>query len=93
MMALWAIDKNPREGDFQENEAGRLVPQADEVAMTGTALTNYTLPHLLDLCAPSAYVLMLGDTVPLSPVLFEYGIDALAGTRVREGQPAFPDPA
>jgi uncharacterized protein len=25
---------------------------------------------------------MLGDTVPFSPVLFSYGIDAVSGTRV-----------
>jgi uncharacterized protein len=80
--ALWVIEKNPREGDFREDESDRLIPQADVVAITGTALTNHTLPHLLDLCAPTAFVLMLGDTVPLSPVLFGYGLDALSGSRV-----------
>ncbi len=82
--ALWVIEKHPREGDFRENEADRLVPQADVVAITGTALTNHTLPHLLDLCAPSAFVLMLGDTVPLSPILFDHGLDALSGSRVED---------
>lgn len=52
------------------------------VAITGTAFTNHTLPHLLALCAPTAFVLMLGDTLPLSPVLFDYGLDALSGSRV-----------
>jgi uncharacterized protein (DUF4213/DUF364 family) len=80
--ALWVIEKNPREGDFNETEADHLIPQADVVAITGTSLTNHTLEHLLELCSPKAYVLMLGDTVPLSPVLFEYGVDALSGTRV-----------
>ena len=85
--ALWVIEKHPREGDFRENEADRLVPQADVVAITGTALTNHTLPHLLELCAPSAFVLMLGDTVPLSPILFDHGLDALSGSRVEESRP------
>jgi uncharacterized protein (DUF4213/DUF364 family) len=80
--ALWVIEKNPREGDYNETEADRLIPQADVVAITGTSLTNHTLEHLLELCDPEAYVVMLGDTVPLSPVLFEYGVDALSGTRV-----------
>lgn len=44
--------------------------------------------HLLELCDPRAYVLMLGDSVPLSPVLFEYGVDALAGIRVIDPQRA-----
>jgi uncharacterized protein (DUF4213/DUF364 family) len=80
--ALWVIEKNPREGDLNENEADRFIPQADVVAITGTSLTNHTLPHLLELCDPEAFILMLGDTVPLSPVLFDYGVHALSGTRV-----------
>ncbi len=82
--ALWVIEKNPREGDFNETEADRFIPQADVVAITGTSLTNHTLPHLLELCDPKAFIIMLGDTVPLSPVLFDYGVHALSGTRVMD---------
>jgi hypothetical protein len=79
---LWVIEKNPREGDFQEGEADRLIPQAEVVALTGTSLTNHTLPHLLELCDPKAFIIMLGDTVPLTPVLFDHGVHALSGTKV-----------
>jgi uncharacterized protein (DUF4213/DUF364 family) len=82
--ALWVIEKNPREGDFNEADADRFIPQADVVAITGTSLTNHTLPHLLQLCNPKAFIIMLGDTVPLSPVLFDYGVHALSGTRVMD---------
>jgi uncharacterized protein (DUF4213/DUF364 family) len=79
---LWVVEKNPREGDFKEEDAERFIPRADVVAITGTSLTNHTLDHLLELCDPKAFVIMLGDTVPLSPVLFDYGVHALSGTRV-----------
>jgi len=79
---VWVIEKNPKEGDLGEAEADRLIPQADVVAITGTALTNHTLDHLLELCSPGAYVILLGDTAPLSPILFDYGVDALSGTKV-----------
>ena len=79
---LWVIDKNPREGDFSEEDAETLLPQADVVGITGTALTNHTLDHLLELCNPEAYVVVLGDTAPLSPILFDYGLDAISGTKV-----------
>jgi len=79
---LWVIEKNPREDDVPEAEADRFISQADVVAITGTSLTNHSLPRLLQLCSAKAFVLMLGDSVPLSPVLFDYGVHALSGTRV-----------
>lgn len=78
------IEKNPREGDMTEAEAGDVIPGADVVAITGTSITNHTLPRLLGLCRPGSYVIMLGDSVPMSDVLFDYGIDALCGTRVAD---------
>ena len=79
---LWVIEKNPREGDFPEVEAENLIPQADVVGITGTAFTNHSIEKLLKLCRPEAYVVILGDTAPLSQVLFDYGIDAISGTKV-----------
>ena len=79
---LWVIERNPQEGDFDEAEADRLLPQADVVGITGTAFTNQTIESLLSLCKSNAYVVVLGGTAPLSPVLFDYGVSAVSGTRV-----------
>jgi uncharacterized protein (DUF4213/DUF364 family) len=79
---LWVIEKNPREGDVTEDEAENLIPKADVVGITGTAFTNHTLEGLLELCQSKAYVVVLGDTAPLSLVLFDYGINAVSGTKV-----------
>ena len=79
---LWVIEKNPWEDDFVEAEAETLIPQAGVVGITGAAFTNHTVEHLLELCSPKAYVVILGDTTPLSPLLFGYGVDAISGTKV-----------
>jgi len=81
---LSVIEKNPREGDLGEAEAENILPQADVVGITGTAFTNHTIENLLNLCHSGTYVVVLGGTAPLSPVLFDYGIDAVAGTLVTD---------
>jgi uncharacterized protein len=79
---LWVLEKNPQEGDLTEAAAESVLPQADVVGITGTSFTNHTLQSLLELCKPGAYILMLGDTTPMSPILFDFGIDALCGIKV-----------
>jgi len=83
---LWVIEKNPQEGDFSEEETETYIPQADVVGITGTAFTNHSIEHLLKLCDPKSYVVMLGDTTPLTPMLFDYGIDAVSGTKVIDSE-------
>jgi len=83
---LWVIEKNPQEGDINEAEAENLIPRADVVGITGTAFTNHTIERLLMFCNPNAYVVILGGTAPLSPVLFDHGIDAVSGTKVIDSE-------
>ena len=85
---LTVIEKNPREGDLTEEQADVFLPEADVVGVTGSALTNHTIDRLLSMCNPKAYVVVLGDTTPLSPVLFEYGVDAISGTMVIDSEQA-----
>jgi uncharacterized protein (DUF4213/DUF364 family) len=79
---LGVIERNPQEGDFAEADAENIIPQADVIGITGTAFTNHTIEHLLGLCSPKAYVVILGGTAPLSPVLFDYGVSVVSGTLV-----------
>ena len=78
----WVIEKRPFGDDFPEEAAQEFIPQADVVAITGTALINHTMDGLLALCRPEAQVIVLGASTPLSALLFDYGISFLSGSRV-----------
>ncbi|MGQ9647508.1 MAG: Rossmann-like domain-containing protein [Thermodesulfobacteriota bacterium] len=78
---LWVLEQRIREGDLPAKEADRILPQCDVVGITGTSFINHTLEGLLSLCK-EAYVLLIGPTSPLSPLLFDYGIDAICGSKV-----------
>jgi len=80
--ACWVLELRPRPGDLSASQAAEVLPQADVVALTGTTLLNHTFDELIALCRPGAFVILLGASAPLSPVLLQRGVDAIAGTRV-----------
>ena len=79
---LWVIEQNPSGDDYPAQSAADLIPRADIVALTGSAVINHTLDGLLALCRPDALVMVLGPSTPLSPVMFEHGVSIIAGSRV-----------
>ena len=81
---LWVVERKPQSGDIPASEAKRVIPQADVIAITGTALINGTMGELLNLCPQKSLVMVLGATTPLSPVWFDYGVDLVSGTRVTD---------
>ena len=83
----WVLELRPRPGDLPAAKAAEVLPQADVVALTGTSFLNHTFDDLVKLCRPDAFVIVLGASAPLSPVLFEAGVDAVSGTRVADPDP------
>ena len=80
---LWVIELRPQEGDLPAEAAEDILPQADVVGITGSSFINHTIERLLDLSKDS-FIVVMGPTSPLSPVLFDYGVDIIAGVRVVE---------
>jgi uncharacterized protein (DUF4213/DUF364 family) len=80
---IWVIEQRPREGELPAEAAEEVLPQADVVGITGTSFINHTVESLLGL-SKNSFVVIVGPTTPLSPVLFDYGADVLAGVKVVE---------
>jgi hypothetical protein len=84
---LIVLEQHPQEGEFPPESAPDIIPQSDVVAITSMTFTNGTLDGLLNLCRPDALVILLGPTTPLSPLLFDHGVNILAGSIVEKPEP------
>jgi uncharacterized protein (DUF4213/DUF364 family) len=78
------LELNPTGEDIPARAAPAYLPQADLVAITGMTFINRTLPTLLNLCNPTAYILLLGPSTPLTPLFADYGVNLLAGSSVED---------
>ena len=76
---LWVLELRPEPGDYPADAAPELLPQADVVAITGSMIVKGTLDGLLALARPDAFVILMGPSSPLSPVLFVHGVYVVAG--------------
>ena len=72
------IERQPEPGQYPEEAAEWLLPTAEAVAITASALANRTLPRLLRL-SRHAHVALVGPGTPLTPRLFDHGIAQLSG--------------
>ncbi len=78
------LELQPRPGDLPASAAAEVVPEADVLAITATTLINHTFDGLMALRRPDALVMLLGPSTPLTPLLFDYGVDLLSGAIVED---------
>ncbi len=85
---LTILERNPKQGDYPDPACEYLLSEQDYILVTGSTLVNKTLPRLLQLKNVHSRMIMVGPSVTLSPILYEYGVDALSGMVVIEHEKA-----
>lgn len=79
---LWVIEKRLKPGDYPEGDAKIYLPRSDIVAISSTTLINHTFQEILNMCPEGSIKMLLGPSTPMSPVLFDYGIDIISGSKI-----------
>jgi len=78
------LELHPSGEDLPASQAPSQLANADVIAITGMTFINNTLETLLTYCKPDAFLLMLGPSTPLTPILYDYGFNVLAGSIVED---------
>jgi len=85
---LWVIEQKPTLSEIDARQAAKVLYQADVAVITGTTLINHTFEELLSFCPKDAFIMMLGPSTPVTPLLFEFGVDMVSGVKVVAPQEA-----
>jgi uncharacterized protein (DUF4213/DUF364 family) len=74
------IELFPQPGDIHWDRSHEALAEADLVFITGLTLVNGTFPEVIRRTPNARYRVLMGPTVPLSPMLFDYGVHLVGST-------------
>lgn len=72
------LERNPQYGDYPDTACEYLLPLQDYVFITGSAFINKSMPRLLQL-SEKAKIVLVGPSVPMTSLLFDYRVFELSG--------------
>jgi uncharacterized protein (DUF4213/DUF364 family) len=82
---VWVFEQSPDRDELDAAHMSDVLPNADMVAITGSAIINHTIDGIMSHIKPTTLVTtLLGPSTPLNKRLFDCGIDALFGVWVAD---------
>jgi hypothetical protein len=73
--------------DLSPEDFPKYLPQSDVILMSGTTLIHHTFDTIRKYFNNS-YIMLVGPSTPLSPILFDFGIDLISSTLVADVEKA-----
>lgn len=81
---IFELEGRCQEGDIPCTRFAEYLPREDIIVMTSSTLLTHAAEQILGYCRPDAYRMIVGPTVPLHPVLWSFGFDAVCGNVIHD---------
>ncbi len=81
---LYVFELNPKEGDIHSDYLDNYIDDIDVLAITGTTLINHTFEKVMRNVKNDCYVVLLGPSVPLTDVFFDFKINVVSGAFISD---------
>ena len=81
---IYELDGRCEDGDIPSSLIPQYLPNADIVVMTSSTMLTHATEQILDACSPDAFKMIVGPTIPLHPLLWDYGFDAVCGSIITD---------
>jgi uncharacterized protein (DUF4213/DUF364 family) len=78
------IELFPRPGDIHWNDSHEILAKAELVFLTGLTLVNNTFDEVIRRTPKAKHRIIMGPTVPMSTVLFDFGVDHIGVTLIKD---------
>jgi len=86
---LSICELTPAGEELPLERVAEMLPDAEVVAVTSNSIINHTLDSILPHIRSDAFSVLVGPSTPLSPILFDYGFNLLAGVRILDEELLF----
>ncbi len=73
------IERNTQKGDYPDPASEYILRDQDYAFITGTTLTNKTLPRLLEVAGDHCKISLVGPSTCMAPALFDMGVHNFSG--------------
>ena len=71
---LTILEKDPQPGEHSEADVVEIFSASDVITIAGMTFITNSLERLLVDCQRSSFVMVLGPSTPISPILLDYGV-------------------
>lgn len=77
---IYELDSRCFDGEIPASQIPQKLPTADIVVMTSSTLLTHATEDILSATRRDAFKMIVGPTVPLHPILWDYGFDAICAS-------------
>ncbi|MBR4985415.1 MAG: hypothetical protein IKY83_06740 [Proteobacteria bacterium] len=81
---IFELEGRCEPGDIPCTRFPEFLPLADIVVMTSSTILTHAAEAIVGYSRPDAYRMIVGPTVPLHPVLWSFGFDAVCGNVIHD---------